>query len=92
MGLLASPLAFVRASRSPIVGIPQALVLAALSPPIAMYALNIWYEERGLDVVLVELAKGWVAQRVWTEFVLWGVWWPAWVVGGIVVGGGLVSP
>jgi len=59
---------------------------------VALYGLSAWYQGRGLDAVLVELAKGWAAQGVWTEFVLWGVWWPAWVVGGIVVGSGLVSP
>jgi glycosylphosphatidylinositol transamidase len=44
-----------------------------------------WYRDQGLAAVLVELAKGWVAQGVWTEFVVWGIWWPAWIVAGTVV-------
>ena len=90
VGLLASPLAFVRATKSPLLAIPQALILAALSPPVAMYGLNVWYEGRGLETVLLELAKGWMAQGVWTELVVWGVWWPAWIVGGTVVSGGML--
>ena len=91
VGLLASPLAFVRATKSPLLAIPQVLILGGLSPPVAMYGLSAWYKGRGLERVLVELAKGWIAQGVWTEFVVWGVWWPAWVVGVTVVCSGLVS-
>lgn len=67
------------------------VVLAALSPMSATYAVGVWwYGEQGLGVVLAELAKGWVAQGVWTEFVVWGVWWPAWVVAGTVSWSGAV--
>lgn len=57
----------------------------------ATYAVGVWwYGEQGLGVVLAELAKGWVAQGVWTEFVVWGVWWPAWVVAGTVGWSGVI--
>ena len=65
-------------------------VLAVLSPMSATYAMGWWYQDQGLGAVLVELARGWVAQGVWTEFVVWGVWWPGWVVAGTVVWSGIV--
>lgn len=89
VGLLTTPLAFVRATKSPLVAGLVSVVLAALSPMSATYALAWWYKGQGLGAVMVELAKGWVAQGVWTEFVVWGVWWPAWVVGSTVVWSGI---
>jgi glycosylphosphatidylinositol transamidase len=89
VSVLAAPLAFVRRSSNAALVAPQLAFLAALSPPVAFYALNRFYEGRGLEVVLHELAKGWVAQGVWTEWVVWGVWWPAWTVGATVVCSGL---
>ena len=66
------------------------VVLAALSPMSATYVMGLWwYGDQGLAAVLVELAKGWVAQGVWTEFVVWGIWWQAWVVGGTAVWSGV---
>jgi glycosylphosphatidylinositol transamidase len=86
IGLLTTPLAFVRQTKSlSLVGLAYG-VLAALSPMSATYAMGLWwYKDQGLAAVLVELAKGWVAQGVWTEFVVWGLWWSAWVVAGTVV-------
>lgn len=64
-----------------------------LSPPVVSYTMA-FEQGRGtgsqaLQDVLMELAKGWVAQGSWTEFVIWGIWWPAWIVGGIVAWSGL---
>ncbi|KAM0717542.1 hypothetical protein Q7P37_007394 [Cladosporium fusiforme] len=89
VGLLTTPLAFVRATKSPLLAALASVVLAALSPMSATYAVAWWYQDQGLGAVLVELAKGWVAQGVWTEFVVWGVWWPAWLVAGTVVWSGV---
>jgi glycosylphosphatidylinositol transamidase len=86
VGLLTTPLAFVRQTRSPLLTGLAYVVLAALSPMSATYAMGLWwYRDQGMAAVLVELAKGWVAQGVWTEFVVWGIWWPAWIVAGTVV-------
>jgi glycosylphosphatidylinositol transamidase len=80
----------VRQTESKVLVVVQYVVLAALSPMSATYAMGLWwYRDQGLAAVLVELAKGWVAQGVWTEFVVWGVWWPAWIVGGTVVWSGV---
>jgi glycosylphosphatidylinositol transamidase len=90
VGLLTTPLAFVRQTESRVLVGVQYVVLVALSPMSATYAVGLWwYRDQGLAAVLVELAKGWVAQGVWTEFVVWGVWWPAWIVGGTVVWSGV---
>jgi glycosylphosphatidylinositol transamidase len=87
---LTTPLAFVRQTKSPVFSGLAYVVLAALSPMSATYAMGLWwYRDQGLAAVLVELAKGWVAQGVWTEFVVWGIWWPAWVVGGTAVWSGV---
>ncbi|OQO01567.1 hypothetical protein B0A48_12603 [Cryoendolithus antarcticus] len=92
IGLLASPLAFVRRSSSSLLTAAQALSLAITSPPVAVYAFQrVFYPAAGLEKLLLELAKGWSAQGVWLLWVAWGVWWPAWVVGGVVVGSGVMS-
>ncbi|TKA72872.1 hypothetical protein B0A55_06644 [Friedmanniomyces simplex] len=68
----------------------SALLHAALSPPVVLCALC-WYFGHDVEGVLVEMAKGWAAQGVYTSFVVWAVWWPAWVVGGIVMVSGAVG-
>lgn len=66
------------------VGVIAALLHATVSPPVMLYALS-WYWRLDLEWTLVEIAKGWVAQGVYTSFVVWAVWWPAWVIGGVVL-------
>ena len=61
-----------------------ALVYVALSPPIVLSALS-WYWDQSISWMLFEIAKGWTAQGVWTNLILWSVWWPAWVLGGVVL-------
>lgn len=41
----------------------------------------------GVDVgeMLAEAAFGWKVSGLWTQVVVWCVWWPAWLVGGVVV-------
>lgn len=52
-----------------------------------MALLILWSFHTGtsLETVLLEAAKGWQAQGVWTMGVVCGVWWPGWVVGGMTV-------
>lgn len=63
--------------------LPTAL-LFTVSPPVVLYAINHHFV-RDMEWVLLEMAKGWNAQGVWTSLVIWGVWWPAWVIGGSVL-------
>ncbi|KAK5716471.1 Glycosyl phosphatidyl inositol protein transamidase complex subunit [Elasticomyces elasticus] len=65
----------------------QSMVYAgwvAISPPAILYEACSFL---GLDTehVLVEVAKGWNAQGVYTAGMVWGVWWPAWFLGGVVL-------
>lgn len=73
------------------VGVPfcAALLHAAIAPPVVVYALS-WYCGRGIEGLLMDVAKGWGAQGVYTGFVVWVVWWPAWVLGGVVLLSGVV--
>ena len=67
--------------------LPATVLLAALSPPIVLYGLH-WYFrgfQSEIGVTLLEMAKGWTAQGVWTGLIVWGIWWPAWIVGGAVL-------
>lgn len=105
VGLLASPLSFARPISLPSSGgngvksisvlefcssIPLALLYLILSPPLAIIAVT-RYSESSLGSVLLEIAKGWSAQGVWSYLVIWGVWWPAWIIGGIVLFSGLAK-
>ena len=64
------------------------LLYAAISPPVVLLGVK-GVMGWSLEALLREMARGWVAQGVWTGLVLWGVWWPGWVVGGVVLGGGV---
>jgi glycosylphosphatidylinositol transamidase len=102
VGLLATPLAFVRPlplSKSEAqstfftmaLSIPTTMLYLVASPPVAIYAIS-WYFKKDVAWLLMEIAKGWVAQGVWSHLVIWSVWWPAWVLGGVVLYSGAVRP
>ena len=104
VGLLACPLGFVRPlplrsasgisdkqrTLAIVLSIPTTLLWLALSPPATLYALS-WYVRLDVSAILFEVAKGWVAQGVWSCLVLWSVWWPAWVLAGTVLFSGAVK-
>lgn len=96
VGILASPLAFVRpvSIRSPMFELAGRSVAGVLhlaaSPPAAFYALS-WYLRKDMSWLLLESARGWAAMGVWTYLVVWGVWWSAWVLGGVVMWSGIVN-
>ena len=71
--------------RRVVVVLPVTACYAAICPPVLCYAVQglLGWSVEGL---LREMARGWVGQGVWTGLVVWGVWWPAWVVGGVVLG------
>lgn len=71
--------------------LPAALAYLIASPPVALYAVS-WYLRKDLAWLLFEIATGWLAQGVWSNLVIWSVWWPAWVLGGVVLFSGVVQP
>lgn len=95
VGLLSTPLSFicnpfsgsieakdVIPSRSQ--GLAWTLVLQALSPPVVVGSVcYLW----GADVggVLAEAAFGWTVNGMWTQVVVWCVWWPSWLAGSVLV-------
>ena len=95
VGLLSTPLSFIAYSFSSSVDAKDVFpssarkyistfVLQVLSPPVVVWtACYIW----GVDLgeILAEAAFGWKVNGLWTQVVVWCVWWPAWMVGGVLV-------
>jgi glycosylphosphatidylinositol transamidase len=61
-----------------------AFVLLFTSPPAVIYAAST-FAPGGLEEVLKTAAFGWWVCGLWTQVVVWLVWWPAWVAGGMVL-------
>jgi len=61
-----------------------AIVHLAVSPTVVIYAASTLVPG-GLDKVLAEAAFGWWVYGLWTQVIVWLVWWPAWCAGGYVL-------
>jgi glycosylphosphatidylinositol transamidase len=88
IGVLATPLSFVRKSNKTWLTAVQLLVLAVLNPVmVAQWSAKLL----GVDLqdVLVLAAEGWHVSGLWTQVTVWLVWFPAWVLGNVVVAGGM---
>lgn len=93
IGVLASPLSFVRPLQRRVDHPISTLMLTAklcvsvltfmMSPLFVLLALSLYVGEQ-VDRILVEMAKGWVAQGAFTSLVVWCLWWPAWLLGNAV--------
>ncbi|TGO50676.1 hypothetical protein BCON_0178g00020 [Botryotinia convoluta] len=87
IGILSSPLSYIRPlGHRPIIAAILVILLGVLAPSTVLFAgAKYW----GLDVgdVLVEAAFGWDVGGMTTQVVVWCVWWPAWVVGGMLLWG-----
>lgn len=96
IGLVAAPLTF-----TPVVGDDAGLAIRAtyaflldvLSPPAVVAAATVASRllasgdggGASVAVVLREAAFGWNVWGLYTPLVVWCVWWPAWLVGSVVV-------
>ncbi|RYP80229.1 hypothetical protein DL769_002587 [Monosporascus sp. CRB-8-3] len=98
VGLLATPLTFTpTAHAGPAARVAYTLLLNALSPP-AVVAVGATVAARylgegggvggGVGHLLAEAAFGWCVWGLYTPLIVWCVWWPAWLVGGVVALGG----
>ena len=104
LGLFLSALATINFSISFLVGVacaPFAVVdrwkgvwrgwavvlLALVMPSVGLLAIAKYWGE-AVETVLEEAAFGWNVQGMWTQVVVWGVWWPAWLATATVVVGG----
>jgi len=95
VGLLSTPLSFIgnpfSGSTEPADVFPSrirklawTLVLQALSPTIVVWVVcYVWGTDLG--EMLAEAAFGWKVNGLWTQVVVWCVWWPAWLAGHVLV-------
>ena len=95
VGLLSAPLSFIGNPSavsiyskdvfpSPTSKICSTIGLQVVSPPIVLWAAcYLWGAEVGQ--VLAEAAFGWKVNGLWTQVVVWCVWWPAWLAGSVLV-------
>lgn len=94
VGLLSCPLSFIARPwpKHPVMRWICTTVLNLVAPT-AVLAIWIgsanWHGGHGsmssLGEVLREAAFGWRVWGMYTSVVVWGVWWPAWLVGSVVV-------
>ena len=100
VGLLASPLSFIRpatffittngkgeqqtSALDVVLSVLSTLAWLLASPPLMIYALS-HFMKQDIGWILLEIAKGWTAQGVWSNLVVWNIWWPAWVIAGAVL-------
>jgi glycosylphosphatidylinositol transamidase len=85
VGLLASPLSFMRPwPQSPAARWACTVLLNAVTPT-ALLALASVFGGRGISDLLREAAFGWDVAGVYTPVVVWCVWWPAWLCGCVIV-------
>ncbi|KAI9743300.1 MAG: Glycosyl phosphatidyl inositol protein transamidase complex subunit [Claussenomyces sp. TS43310] len=87
IGLLASPLSSLR----PLPGKSVSLVLSSilvgiLAPTVVLYIGGLYWETP-VGTILKEAAFGWDVWGMYTQVVVWCVWWPAWLIGTILLFG-----
>ncbi|KAI9844462.1 MAG: Glycosyl phosphatidyl inositol protein transamidase complex subunit [Sclerophora amabilis] len=93
IGLLAAPLTFTgplpaeKRNVAMVVGI----LLNFLAPPAVLFA-STWCWSTAVGEVLVEAAFGWHVWGMWTQVVVWCVWWPAWLIGGVLLASSVRGP
>lgn len=87
VGLLSSPLTWIRPlPKRPITKIILGLLLAVISPTVVLVGAS-WAWGLSIGDVLTEAAFGWDVWGMNTQVVVWCVWWPAWIVGGVLLWG-----
>ena len=85
VGLICSPLTFAQYySGRPTVGLILGIFLIFCSPPAVLVGSSL-YLGISLESILLEAAFGWDVWGMWTQVVVWCVWWPAWMTGAILV-------
>lgn len=91
IGLLAAPLSYVYPTVSTsiprlVLKIMMALFVSAIAPT-AVLVIGSWSWGWSIEQVLTEAAYGWDVWGMNTQIVVWCVWWPAWIIGGLLLFG-----
>lgn len=95
VGLLSSPLTFIGTSPAAVTAeqvarpsglrrIVENVILQALAPS-SVLVLGCLAAHASVEKVLVQSAFGWHVWGIWTPVIVWCVWWPAWLAGGITI-------
>jgi GPI-anchor transamidase subunit GAA1 len=84
VGLLAAPLTYVRPLSEQPVFVVFGIILNALAPTAILY-VGSFYWNIPVGEILQEAAFGWNVWGMNTQVVIWCVWWPAWLIGSIVL-------
>ncbi|KAJ5744258.1 hypothetical protein N7533_009128 [Penicillium manginii] len=90
IGLLCAPLSFIGRLQGPAAlryGVSSLglVLLNLLSPPMVLLGVC-WYTGVSVESVLTQAAFGWDVWGMWTQVVVWCVWWPAWLIGCVQLG------
>ncbi|KAK0101527.1 Glycosyl phosphatidyl inositol protein transamidase complex subunit [Cadophora gregata] len=87
VGLFSAPLTYIQPlPNNPIIAIAIACLLTLLAPTTVVMAGS-WHWALSIGQVLKEAAFGWDVWGMNTQVVVWCVWWPAWVVGMLLLFG-----
>ncbi|KAI9773458.1 MAG: Glycosyl phosphatidyl inositol protein transamidase complex subunit [Geoglossum simile] len=92
VGLSSVPLTFA----SPIPDRPALATIAVvlmsfLSPAMVLICSSVYWKIH-VNNILIEAAFGWDVWGMWTQVVVWCVWWPAWLTGTVLVASSLAKP
>jgi len=88
IGLFSTPFTFAAPQRKSRwwLAVLMEVALHVLAPTTALVGVAVYWRE-DLSRILAEAAFGWAVWGMWTQVVVWCVWWPAWVVAGVNVAG-----
>ncbi|KAK1725595.1 hypothetical protein CaCOL14_011275 [Colletotrichum acutatum] len=85
VGVMASPLSFMRPwPNHAAIRWACAAFLQLASPTAALYSVSSYFNI-SIGEVLKEAAFGWDVWGMYTPVIIWGVWWPAWLMGSVIV-------
>ncbi|KAJ0340792.1 hypothetical protein COL154_010178 [Colletotrichum chrysophilum] len=91
VGVMAGPLSFMHPwPHHPAVRWACAAFLQLISPTAALYSVSTYFNI-SIGEVLKEAAFGWDVWGMYTPVIIWGVWWPAWLMGSVIVLGNPAS-
>ncbi|KAI9752688.1 MAG: hypothetical protein M4579_005526 [Chaenotheca gracillima] len=93
VGLFSVPLTFTGplSPEKRTLAIAAGIVLNFMAPPAVLFASS-WYWQTPVGEVLIEAAFGWHVWGMWTQVVVWCVWWPAWLIGGVLLASSVGDP
>jgi len=60
-------------------------LLLAISPMTVIWLASSWFMPGGLEELLRQAGFGWLICGLWTQVVVWLVWFPSWWVGVYVI-------